>query len=188
MSTDQRFESAVQLAASGSIDITRDGGLVSLRTGASHTRRLQWAVRVVSTIIAVGLVCLAWFTDRTLLPVGIAFAIAAMAAAVAVPKLVQQRELLAIDTDLGKVIFSQSNRTIDIADIASIDGVYETQGWDGRNVLYFVDVNRKRLVGVVLASNEELIAQACCEALTRLLNVPSSYTNQYDTTARFAPA
>jgi len=193
MTSDSVSNSFQPVGKSRLLEVEQAGEHVTLRTSAAYAGRLRWSVRTVGALAAAGLIGLVaagisgglGTVVHSLVPAASLLAIAAIAVSVFGPMFIRQRELLTIDVVSGRLRFARGQADIVVADVASIVGVYETQGWDGRNVLYFVDIAGERRPGIILASNEEAVAQACCEVLTKVLGVPSSYTNQYDATSDF---
>lgn len=176
-----RFDRAVELGAKDDlVDVARDGDEIVISTGEGFTRRTRRSIRAACMLAAAGglglLAVSMW---------GLALAVLAIVAMYVAPRLIRGSQLLRVNPANHTALTLQAGATlksIDLAGVAYIAGMYETQGWDPRIVIYFVRREGGRDEGIIFAGANETAARCCCGVLAQLLGLPATYTNQYDAT------
>lgn len=160
-------------------ELHHDTHFVVFRTGTRHVRtwRLVLSLGGMVALLA-GIQVLSYSAVAyTLILLGIG-------AAAFSPVLVRPKHLLKIDPEAGTLSAfpaapgEASSLSLDA--IASIEGVYEITGWEGRSVVYAImrDGERRSLVSFT-GTNEALTFYAC-QALGYLLDCPATYTGAFD--------
>jgi hypothetical protein len=179
--TIDRYERAAQIAAQdGLLDLYRDAGDITVRTGRAVTGRTQRHIVILSVLAMVAGIGLAFVALWALA----IFALGIVALLVE-PRVVRSTVLLRIDKSSGTIAFEHGkgpSRNMNVCDIASIAGAYETQGWDPRNVLYVTHSDGEREEAIVFSGNDDKVVECCCRVLAQLLEVSATYTNRYDST------
>jgi hypothetical protein len=162
----------------GSIEICREGNRIFLKTSQESVRHSRRNLQIGFLAVAMLFVALAFASPFFL--IGAATAIFCL---FAVPLVVKTAVLIEIDAGNGEVILRQDavevGLAIPAARIKTIEGIYETQGWEPRNVIYATLVTGKTLPVMVLSGTDEHFTEDACRVLGVLLCCPATYTGAY---------
>lgn len=117
---------------------------------------------------------------------GWALAILGLLAFVFLPRLIRPARLLEIDGEQGVVRVVQpavgAGTVVSIVHIVALNGVYETQGWDPRSVIFALLDDGTTAPLLVLSGTDEALAEYTCRTLGLLLNRTATYIGPFDTT------
>jgi hypothetical protein len=172
-----RYEEAVQLTTKhGVLEVRNQGGAVTLRTGARLIRSTRRNVRLAAVVLIVGgfaqtFTSLWGWVVLTLGVIGF----------LAGPKLIKQASLAFIDESTDILSLLQGGISVPCSGKTGIVATYETQGWDPRNVITLVCKGDAKHVALIFSGANEAITEAACRVLSCLLDVPATYTTQFET-------
>jgi hypothetical protein len=169
--------------ASGAwVDVHRVGERLLFQTAARILTRSRRLARAGAA--------LGGFAGLALLPFspwGALLAAAGLAAFLAAPALFRARPLLEIDAaadgDGARFVVRQSaaeaGRTVPLAAVAEIRGVYEIHGWDGRSVIAALLIDGSEVPLLILPGTDERRAADLCRILGFLSGRPATYAGPF---------
>ncbi len=168
---------------SDSVDI---GGLVEFRRGDRRTVVLTSAAALLRTrrttqaagvLVSLAAIVGGWWHPAVWLAAPIGFLVAAY-----LPGRLRQEMLLLLDSTQGIMRSSQhgtDGQAIPLSEVTCLRGAYETQGWDGRSVVFAVDAEGGQHPILALPGTDEAAAARICALLGALTQKPASYTGPF---------
>lgn len=158
--------------------VRRDGDRLLFFSGARYVARSRLLARMVGVFaVPVGLALTqvtAW---------GWALAALGLPIFIFAPRLIRAGRLLEIDGERGELIVTQpaagAGVTVPIAQVTELRGVYETQGWDPRSVLYAALADGTQIAILVFAGTDEALAEYACRTVGLLLNCTAAYAGPF---------
>ena len=156
------------------LQVMRDGETIILQTGANTLQKSRRGIQAGGAALTLAGGALTTWNPwaLALVPVGIALAWFG-------PLCVRAGALLAINAAKEELAGPGAMCPIPLSQITAVRGVYETQGWDPRSVLYAVPVSGEPVSAMILPGTDEALAEAACRALGALLDVPASYEGPF---------
>jgi hypothetical protein len=160
------------------LHIEHDGTHLIFFTGASDIQRTRLLTRIGGLLgIAAGLAL------ATRSPWGLAVAAAGALSAVYGPRLIRPVRLLEVDSEQERLLVVQpaagAGARICIKQIAELRGVYETQGWDPRSVIYAVLLDGTQVPVLIFPGTDEPLAEYACRTLGLLLDLTATYAGPF---------
>ena len=154
------------------LEARRKGDRVVLATSGGCVDRSRRKARGGSLAAAVAGVLAAQYS-----PWGWLLAIGGLLALVVLPGRLRPARLLEIDLGRGLLIPCRhaAGATPDVTSVCLLRGVYETQGWDPRSVVYAVAEDDTATPVLILSGTDEKLAEQACRALGALLDRPATY-------------
>ncbi len=161
-----------------SIRIIQSGDRISFTPDEALLRRAVVNARFAFSALAlVSLFVAMWF------PVALLLTFIAAFCAWKLPMRIMAHEMVAIDSSRNVILVTQKGinpgTEISVDYIASLRGVYETQGWDSRSVVMAAMSSGGDVPIVFLTGTDEAEAEYVCHALGRILDKPASYTGPF---------
>lgn len=114
-----------------------------------------------------------------LLLIGIGIAVAAIG-----PARVERKVLFRVIREPEECLITPLANVM-VRSIVSIEGRYETSGWDSRTGIVALLTNGESVSVLDLPGTDESLAQAACEVLSRLCRCNAECTGPFGDTARF---
>jgi hypothetical protein len=160
------------------IHIQREGDRLLFSTGQRYVRQSRLFACVGGVLSVPAGIALAQNT-----PWGWVLVVLGVLVFALVPRLIRPTRLLEIDGERGQVLVEQgaagAGTVLDIAQITELRGIYETQGWDPRSVLYAVAADGTQTPILVFQGTDEPLAEYACRTLGMLLNRTATYAGPF---------
>ncbi len=160
------------------LQIERNGDRLRFLTGTRSLRQSRLLARILGVL---GLVAGLALTQIS--PSGWALAVLGVLTFFIIPGRLRPTRLLEIDAAHGNLLVTQSaagaGGTISLAQIASIRGAYDTQGWDPFSTLYAVLQDGQEVPVLVFRGTNEPLAEYTCRILGFLLDRPATYAGPF---------
>lgn len=158
--------------------ITREGDRLLIQTGTRSIRQSRLLTRIGGLVLALAGIALAgvslWF---------LALTVVGALVSLLVPGLFRTTTLLIVDAPRGQLVIAQyaagAGTELPCAQITGIRGVYETQGWDPRSVLYVGQESGVDLPVLIFRGTDEPLAEYACQTLGYLLECPATYAGPF---------
>lgn len=171
----QQMESSLQSRAL--IQVIHEGECLLLRTGEGATQRSRLLIRSGSALGVLAGLILAFFS-----PWGWAVSALSVFVFLIAPQFINSYPLLKIDLAGQRLIILQNTEapvdSVSFTDLRSLQGIYETRGWDPNNVVYARLQEGVDVPLMLLGGSEKLAAEAC-RILGNLLDCPATYTGPF---------
>jgi hypothetical protein len=164
--------------AQARIHIVCDGPRLIYYTGEGYLRRSRLTARVAGAAAIVAGLAL---TTQSLW--GLALAAAGIGLLALAPRLILPARLLELDADGGRLLITQpaagAGVSLCLEQITALRGVYETQGWDPRSVIYARLTNGTEVSILVFPGTDEPLAEYACRSLGLLLDLNATYAGPF---------
>jgi hypothetical protein len=162
------------------LSVLREDHSLVIATGDALLRRQRLTARALVALGAVAALATVQFT-----PLAFVLFLGGIAVAVFLPGLYRHAKLLEIDLAEGCIRHLQASggRAIPTAAIRSIEGRYETQGWEGRSVIYAIDDAGRETPLFHFSGTDERLSECGCRVVGQLLDLPATYAGPFGTVA-----
>ncbi len=165
--------------AQARIQVRREGQRLIFMMGEGYMQRARLTARAAGTA---GIVAGLALTKLSLLW-GLVLVVSGACLLALEPRLIRQEHLLDLDCEGERLIIKQpaagAGTTICIEQIAELRGVYETQGWDGRSVIYAMLTDGTEAPVLVFPGTDEPLAECACRTLGLLLDLTATYAGPF---------
>jgi len=175
-----------QIYTGRSLGLDYEGSVLLLRTSDSSLSRSRTFARISGLLFIVGALYLVRLSllSLFLIPIGLVL--------LCRPKLIIRPTTYAvIDFATQKLLRPSVPQStfLNIADIRSIRGMYEVQGWDSRCAFYAQMLDSREELIATFTGTDDMLVKSLCLTLGKTLHRPSSYTGLFgEVLFRYEPA
>lgn len=175
-----RLEGDIDCRQAARLCVHRDGDRLLFQTGEKSVRKSRLLARLMgAACMAVGIVSTHMTVWGWLLLIlgALAFFVLPLLARTAVYLEISAAE------EPGQIrVFPHvacPGIVLPLTQVSAIRGIYETQGWDPRSVLFAVLADGSEVPLLTLPGTDEALAEHACRTLGLLLDCPSTYTGPF---------